>query len=86
MLKLELNSEPGGIKVRWHDGLGLTFHRRDGSIILHVNATYADERALMTAAHALNFMFKSIKNGPKPASPSTSSTNPHDHQGDGRET
>ena len=62
MLKIELNSEPGGIRVHWHDGAGLTFHRRDGSIILHVNAAYADERSLMTAAHALNFMFKSIKN------------------------
>lgn len=61
MLKIELNSEPGGIRVHWHDGAGLTFHRRDGSIILHVNATYADERSLMTAAHALNFMFKSLR-------------------------
>jgi len=62
MLKIELNSEPGGITARWHNGAGLTLHRRDGSIIMHINVIYADERALMTAAHALNFMFKSIKN------------------------
>jgi hypothetical protein len=28
---------------------------------MKINADYADDRALMTAAHALNFMFRNIK-------------------------
>jgi hypothetical protein len=62
MLRLDLDTQPGGVLTRWKVGEGLSLHRRDGSLILKINATYADERALMTAAHALNFMFKSIKN------------------------
>ena len=58
MLRLDLTTIPGGVKVNWRAGEGLTFHRRDGSLILKINADYADERALMTAAHALNFMFR----------------------------
>lgn len=57
MLKIDLTSEPGGVKVNWRVGEGLSLHRRDGSLILKINAPYADERAIMTAAHALNFMF-----------------------------
>jgi len=56
VLKLDLETKPGGVGVRWHVGRGLSLHRRDGSLILKINAPYADERALMTAAHALNFM------------------------------
>ena len=62
MLRLDLDSKPGGLTARWRVGKGLSLHRRDGSLILTINAPYADERSLVTAAHALNFMFKSLKN------------------------
>jgi len=61
MLRLDLDTKPGGLTARWRVGKGLSLHRRDGSLILTINAPYADERALVTAAHALNFMFKSLK-------------------------
>ncbi len=61
MLRLDLTTIPGGVRVNWRTGEGLTFHRRDGSLIMKINADYADDRALSTAAHALNFMFRSIK-------------------------
>jgi hypothetical protein len=48
--------------TRWKVGEGLSLHRRDGSLIMRIHAPYADERSVVTAAHALNFMFKSIKN------------------------
>lgn len=73
MLKIDLTSEPGGVRVNWRKEGGdsfLSFHRRDGSLILRIHAATADERALMTAAHALNFMFRSAKN----ADPSTKET------------
>lgn len=60
MLKIELDTEPGGVRVNWRKEGGdsfISFHRRDGSLILRIHAN-ADERALMTAAHALNFMFR----------------------------
>ena len=56
MLKLDLTTEPGGVTTRWKIGEGLSLHRRDGSLIMKINAPYADERSIMTAAHALNFM------------------------------
>jgi hypothetical protein len=58
MLRLDLDTEPGGVTTRWRVGEGLSLHRRDGSLIMRINAPYADERAVMTAAHALNFMFR----------------------------
>jgi hypothetical protein len=58
MLRLDLDTEPGGVMTRWRVGKGLSLHRRDGSLILTINAPYADERSLVTAAHALNFMFR----------------------------
>ena len=61
MLRLDLETEPGGVSVRWRTGEGLSLHRRDGSLIMKIHAPYADERSIMTAAHALNFMFKSLK-------------------------
>ena len=63
MLRLDLTTIPGGVKVNWRSGKGLTFHRRDGSLIIKLTAEYADDRALMTAAHALNFMFGNVKDG-----------------------
>jgi hypothetical protein len=62
MLRLDLDTEPGGVMTRWKVGEGLSLHRRDGSLIMRIHAPYADERSVVTAAHALNFMFKSIKN------------------------
>jgi hypothetical protein len=62
MLKIDLTTEPGGVMTRWKVGEGLSLHRRDGSLIMRIHAPYADERSVVTAAHALNFMFKSIKN------------------------
>ena len=56
MLRLDLDTRPGGVTCRWKVGKGLSLHRRDGSLILTINAPYADERSVMTAAHALNFM------------------------------
>lgn len=58
MLKLDLMTEPGGVTCRWKVGEGLSLHRRDGSLIMKINAPYADERSIMTAAHALNFMLR----------------------------
>jgi hypothetical protein len=58
VLRLDLTTIPGGVRVNWRTGEGLTFHRRDGSLIIKINADYADDRALMTAAHALNFLFR----------------------------
>ena len=61
MLRLDLDTEPGGVTTRWRTGEGLSLHRRDGTLIMKIHAPYADERSVMTAAHALNFMFKSLK-------------------------
>jgi len=61
MLRLDLDTEPGGVMIRWKVGEGLSLHRRDGSLIMKIHAPYADERSVVTAAHALNFMFKSLK-------------------------
>jgi hypothetical protein len=61
MLRLDLDTEPGGITTRWRTGEGLSLHRRDGTLIMKIHAPYADERSIVTAAHALNFMFKSLK-------------------------
>lgn len=61
MLRLDLNTEPGGVTTRWKVGEGLSLHRRDGTLIMKINAPYADERSVVTAAYALNFMFKSLK-------------------------
>lgn len=61
MLRLDLDTEPGGVTVRWKVGEGLSLHRRDGTLIMKIHAPYADERSVVTAAHALNFMFKSLK-------------------------
>lgn len=61
MLRLDLETEPGGVMTRWKVGEGLSLHRRDGSLIMKIHAPYADERSVVTAAHALNFMFKSLK-------------------------
>lgn len=85
MLKIDLDSEAGGVTVRWKVGQGISLHRRDGTLILKINANYADERAVMTAAHALNFMFKSHRNGFNATSLCTSPENARDHKGDGGE-
>ena len=61
MLRLDLDTEPGGVTTRWKVGEGLSLHRRDGSLVMKIHAPYADERSVVTAAHALNFMFKSLK-------------------------
>jgi hypothetical protein len=61
MLRLDLTTEPGGVLTRWKVGEGLSLHRRDGTLIMKIHAPYADERSVVTAAHALNFMFKSLK-------------------------
>lgn len=82
MLKIDLTSEPGGVKVNWRVGEGLSLHRRDGTLILKINASYADERSLMTAAHTLNFMFRSLKNAHATAR-EPSATDPSDHTRDG---
>ena len=58
MLKLELDTQPGGAYARWRKGQGLTLHRRDGSMILKINAAYADDRSLETAAKTLTFMLR----------------------------
>lgn len=58
MLKIDLDTQPGGVRVNWRKGQGLTLHRRDGSLILKINAAYADDRALETAAKTLNFMLR----------------------------
>ena len=84
MLRLDLDTKPGGLTARWRVGKGLSLHRRDGSLILTINAPYADERALVTAAHALNFMFRG-QHGSNAVSPSTSPTDKTDNAGDGRE-
>ena len=58
MLKLELDTKPGGAYARWRKGQGLTLHRRDGSIIVKINAPYADDRSLEVAAKTLTFMLR----------------------------
>jgi len=58
MLRLDLTTEPGGVLTRWKVGEGLSLHRRDGTLIMKIHAPYADERSVVTAAHALNFMFR----------------------------
>ena len=85
MLKIDLTSEPGGVKVNWRVGEGLSLHRRDGTLILKINASYADERSLMTAAHALNFMFRSLKNA-NAATGKPSTSDPSNHTGNGGQT
>lgn len=65
MLKIDLDTQPGGVRANWRKKGGdcyLSLHRRDGSLIMRIHAPTADERALSTAAHALNFMLRS-KNG-----------------------
>ena len=84
MLRLDLDTKPGGLTARWRVGKGLSLHRRDGSLILTINAPYADERSLMTAAHALNFMFRG-QNGSNATSPINSPQDARDHKGDGGE-
>jgi len=84
MLRLELDTKPGGAYARWRKGQGLTLHRRDGSLILKINAPYADERALSTAAHALTFMLG--KEHANTAPRDTSASNSSDNQGDGGQT
>lgn len=88
MLKIEMDTEPGGVRVNWRKEGGdsfLSFHRRDGSLILRIHAAYADERSIVTAAHALNFMLRS-KNGSHPDAVRTSRTYSNDHKGDGGQT
>ena len=58
MLRLDLDTQPGGVLTRWKVGEGLSLHRRDGTLIMKIHAPYADERSVVTAAHALNFMFR----------------------------
>ena len=81
MLKIEIDTQPGGIRVRRRPGTGLTFHRRDGSVFLVLKASYADDRALATAAHALNFMLG--KDHAHTATRSPDCTDSDDHKGDG---
>ena len=57
MLRLDLDTQPGGVRANHKKGR-LTLHRRDGSLILTINAPYADDRALETAAKVLNFLFR----------------------------
>ena len=85
MLKLELDTKPGGAYARWRKGQGLTLHRRDGSLILKINATYADDRALEVAAKTLTFMLRG-QNDTNAATGKPSAPNPVDHSGDSSET
>jgi len=73
MLKIDMQTEAGGVRVNWRkkdDESFLSFHRRDGTLILKIHAPYADERSIVTAAHALNFMLRS-KNGSHPSAERT---------------
>jgi hypothetical protein len=82
MLRLDMDTRPGGVAVHWRTGRGLSFHRQDGSLILTITAAYADDRALATAAHALNFMLR----GPHGSNTSTarpSGADSGDNLGDG---
>jgi hypothetical protein len=84
MLRLDLTTIPGGVRVNWRkteDESLLSFHRRDGSVILKIHAEYADERSLVTAAHALNFMFRG-----KHAKARDDRGDPGTDSGDGGET
>ena len=33
MLRLDLDTEPGGVMTRWKVGEGLSLHRRNGSLL-----------------------------------------------------
>lgn len=85
MLKLELDTKPGGAYARWRKGQGLTLHRRDGSIIVKINAPYADDRSLEVAAKTLTFMLRG-HNDTNARSTEPSRPDPSDHQGDGGQT
>lgn len=85
MLKLELDTKPGGTYARWRKGQGLTLHRRDGSMILKINAAYADDRSLEVAAKTLTFMLRG-HNDSNTRSTEPSRADSGDHQGDGGQT
>lgn len=61
MIKIDMITEPGRVKVHWGrtetEGY-LRFARENGSTILHIRADYADARALQTAAKVLTFLFR----------------------------
>ena len=82
MLKLELDTKPGGTYARWRKGQGLTLHRRDGSMILKINAAYADDRSLEVAAKTLTFMLRG-HNDSNATARDTSAPNQSNNQGDG---
>ena len=84
MLKLELDTKPGGAYARWRKGQGLTLHRRDGSIILKINAAYADDRSLEVAAKTLTFMLRG-HNDPNTGTKATGGADTRDPMGDGNQ-
>ena len=79
MLKIDMVTEPGGVRVNWRAGEGLSLVRRNGTLIMKIQAPYADERALITAAQALNKVFRNVN----ASAPSNSPSNARDHKGDG---
>jgi hypothetical protein len=81
MLRLDLDTAPGGVRVHHKKGR-LNFNRRDGSRILTINAPYADDRALETAARVLNFLFRG-QYGSYPDTESARTENKGDNLGDG---
>jgi len=85
MLKLELDTKPGGAYARWRKGQGLTLHRRDGSMILKINAAYADDRSLEVAAKTLTFMLRG-HNDPNARPTEPNRPDQSDNQGDGKQT
>jgi len=89
MLKIDMDTDPGGVRVNWRNEGGdrfLSFHRRDGSLIMRIHAPAADERALSTAAHALNFMFRTTRNDTNARSKAPSSADTRDPMGNGAQT
>lgn len=61
MLKLDMETAPGGVHAQWRKkgpDSYLSLHRKDGSRIVRIHASHADEATLAAAAHALNKVFK----------------------------
>ena len=88
MLKIDLDTQPGGVRAHWRKKGGdcyLSLHRRDGSLIMRIHAPTADERALSTAAHALNFMLRS-HNDTNTGTKAPSGADTRDPMGDGAQT
>ena len=88
MLKIDLDTQPGGAHAQWRKKGGdsyLSIHRRDGSRILRIHAPYAAESDLKAAAQALNkFLRPDHDANATPTEPSQS--NPSDHPRDSGQT